>query len=127
MDDQKKQNWLERTVLWISALLVAATFVFLIYRAITDESTSPDIEIIYGSMEPKGEYFALPVIVKNNGTQTAENVHIEITTGTGKDQQKSEIDFQYLPGQSSVKGWTTFREKAEKEEIKARVVGYTTP
>ncbi len=127
MDDQKKQNWLERTVLWISAVLVAATFVFLIYSAITDESTSPDIEVSYGSMEAKGDYYALQVTVKNNGTQTAENVHIEITTGTGKDQQKSEIDFQYLPGKSSVKGWTTFKEKAETEEIKARVVGYTTP
>lgn len=127
MDKEKKKNWLERVILWISAILVAATFVFLIYRAIIDKSTSPDIEIMYGSMETKGEYYALPVKVKNKGTQTAENVHIEITIGSGKDEQKSEIDFQYLPGQSSVNGWTTFKEKAAKDEIKARVVGYTTP
>ena len=127
MDDQKKKNWLEHTVLWTSTILVAATLVFLIYRAITDESTSPDIEIIYGSMEEKGGYYALQVTVKNHGTETAENVHIEITTGTGKSAQKSEIEFPYLPGQSSVKGWTTFREMVEKDEIKARVMGYASP
>lgn len=127
MDDQNKKNWLEHAVLWISAILVAATLVFLIYRAITDESTSPDIEVIYGSMEAKGQYYALQITVKNHGTETAENVRIEITTGTGKEVQKSEIEFQYLPGQSSVKGWTTFREMAEKEQIQARVVGYTSP
>lgn len=127
MDDHNKKNWLERIVLWISAVLVTSTLVFLIYRAITDESTSPDIEVIYGSMEAKGKYYALQVTVKNHGTETAENVHIEITTGIGDKAQKSEIEFQYLPGQSSVKAWTTFREMTEKEEIQARVVGYTSP
>ena len=127
MGDQKKKNWLEHLVLRFSTILVAATLMFLIYRAITDDSTSPDIEVIYESMETKGEYYALPVTVKNHGTQTAENVHVEITIGAGKDVQKSEIRFQYLPGQSSVKGWTTFQDKAEKENIRARVVGYSSP
>lgn len=93
MDDQNKKNWLERIVLWISAILVASTLLFLIYHAITDESTSPDIEVIYGSMEPKGKYYALQVTVKNHETQTAENVYIEITTAIGDKAQKAVIEF----------------------------------
>lgn len=127
MDKEEKKNWLERIVLWISAGLVAATLVFLIYENVSVQPSSPNILISYDQMEAKGEYYALQVTVKNAGAKTAENVQIEITAGRGENPEKSQLQFQYLPGRSSVKGWTTFRKKVDKKDIEAHVIGYVTP
>ena len=127
MEDKNKKNGLEWTVLVISGLLVFFTLGFLIYEMIYEKETSPDIVVSHGRIETKEDYQALPVSVTNKGAETAENVRIEIIVGTGRTEEKSQMEFQYLPGQSSVKCWATFRSDTAVNNIQIHVLGYSTP
>lgn len=127
MDDKEKKNWLEKFVLVTSVVVVGVVLVFLVYRVFTDETVPPNIDVQYGAAEAKPNYMALPIKVSNRGTQTAENVRVEITVGVGENMQISEIDFAYIPGQSSVEGWACFESIDPDEQIETRVISYTSP
>lgn len=127
MENKNKKNGLEWSVLAISGMLVFFTLGFLIYEMIYEKQTSPDIVVSHGKIETKENYQALSVSVTNKGAETAENVRIEIIVGTGRTEEKSQMEFQYLPGRSSVKGWATFNIDTVVDNIQIHVLGYSTP
>ncbi len=126
MGEKNKKNALEWSVLVLSGILVFFTLGFLIYEMIFETQTSPDIVVSHGEIEQKENYLALPVIVTNKGAETAENLRIEITIGMGSEAEKSQMEFQYLPGQSSTKGWATFGKNKHVKDIQIHVLGYST-
>lgn len=125
--DADKKNWLEWTVTVSSGILVAFTIGFLTYQMIYEEKTPPDIEITLGKVVKKDGGFAIPVSVYNKGTETAENVMVEVVIEDGKMEEKSSISFQYLPRKSTVKGWVTFSVPPKSEKMKSRIIGYNIP
>lgn len=124
---KEKKNWLEWLITIISGILVFFTLGFLVYQLIFEERTPPNIAIVLGEISQKDDAFAIPIQANNSGTETAENVVIEIVSENGEDVEKAEITFSYLPGKSSAKGWITFNKKPEMASLKTHVVGYTTP
>lgn len=127
MDKKNKNNWLERIVLGVSGGLVFFVFGFLIYETIYEKQTSPDIVVSQGKIDRKENYWALPVSVTNKGSRTAENVRIEIIAGSGPITERSQMEFQYLPGRSTVKGWATFGPDTVLDSIRIHILGYTAP
>lgn len=127
MDKKNKKNWLEWIVLGVSGTLVFFTLGFLVYETIYEKQTSPDIVVSQGKMERKENYTAIPVSITNKGSKTAENVRLEITVGTYPNKEKSQMEFQYLPGRSTVNGWATFRSDTDLDSIRIHILGYTAP
>ncbi len=121
------RNWLEHVVTGVAALLVLCTLGFLIFKSISQEQTPPDIQVFIGDVVPKDQGYAVPVKVKNKGTQTAKDITIEIVSGEGESEEKGEISFQYLPGKSSVRGWVIFSNKPNGSSMTTHVLGYATP
>lgn len=123
----EQKNWLEWSVTVISGILVAFTIGFLIYQIIYEEQTPPDIVVVLGEVQFKDGGYALPIHTYNNGTQTAENVIIQIKMKHPESEEISEITFAYLPRKSSANGWVSFSKEPHPEFLSTRVVGYSIP
>jgi uncharacterized protein (TIGR02588 family) len=123
----EEKNWLEWLVTIISGILVFFTLGFLVYQLIYDEQSPPDIEIVLNEISQKDGGYAVAITAKNKGSQTAENVIIEISVEGMDSEEKARITFDYLPGKSSVKGWAIFTEKPQSDKLKTHVLGYELP
>lgn len=121
------KNWLEWTVTGVSAIIVLFTLSFLVYQWIMEEQTPPDILVTFGNTEIKQNYYAISVIAENKGAKTAQKVRIEISTGSEINAEKAHIEFDYIPGKSSVKGWVSFNQNPQSKKLKTHVLGYVTP
>ncbi len=124
---EETKNWLELVITGFAAILVIFTFAFLIYELIYEKQTPPDISVTLGEILKKDEGYSVPVSVKNNGSQTAKGIVIEITSEENGTQEKGQITFDYLPGQSSVRGWVTFTIRPASSTLKSQVLGYAIP
>lgn len=112
-NSKEGKNWLEWLVTIISGILVLFTIGFLITQIIWNDDTPPDIIVTLSEGEIRADYYAIPITAKNLGTQTAQNVRIEIVQAEMQTQEKGFIEFDYLPGKSSVKGWVNFTKKPD--------------
>ncbi len=121
------KNWLEWLVTIISGILVLATFAFLTFQLIKNEQSPPNLSVSLGEVIEKDGGYSLRVSVKNQGTETAENIVIEIYSNAKNSVERGQVRFQYLPGKSTVKGWVSFSEKPETNLLKSKVLGYVTP
>ena len=126
-DNKEEKNGLEWTITIISGIIVVFTLGFLVYQMIYEEQTPPDIVVVLGGVSQKDGAFAIPIKATNKGTETAENVLIEIILKDGVIEEKSEINFAYLPRKSSVNGWVIFSKKPESKNLQTRVIGYSIP
>lgn len=127
MGEGQNRNWLERTVLSIGSLLVCATIGILAFDIVATEQRSPDI-VVFADRAQRGEqHFAVHVRARNNGTETAQDVVIEVRTGKDGDGETARLEFPYLPGKSTVNGWVTFRQDPTGRALDFRVLGYGTP
>ncbi|WP_034259160.1 hypothetical protein [Aequorivita capsosiphonis] len=122
-----ERNWLEWAISILSGILVCFTLGFLAYQLIFEEQTPPNIRVVLGEVSQKDEAFAVPLEAFNKGTETAENVVIEVVLDEESDKEKGQITFEYLPGKSSVTGWVIFTKKPLSKRLKAHVIGYSTP
>lgn len=126
-DKQEEKNWLEWTITIISGILVVFTFGFLVYQMINEEQTPPDIVVVLGEVSEKDGAFSVPIKATNAGNETAENVLIEIVLKGEPQEEKSQMNFAYLPRKSSANGWVIFSRKPELKDLETRVIGYTIP
>lgn len=126
-DNKEEKNWLEWTITIISGILVVFTLAFLVYQMIYEEQTPPDIVVVLGIVSQKDGAFAVPIKATNKGTETAENVIIEITLKGHPNDEKSQMTFAYLPRKSSANGWVIFSRKPDLKDLQTRVIGYSIP
>lgn len=127
MGKGQERNWLERTVLAIGTLLVCATTGILVYEMIATEQSPPDIVVSADRTQRGEQHFAVHVRARNNGTETAQDVVIEVTAGKEGEGETARLEFPYLPGRSTVEGWATFRHDPTGGALYFRVLGYGTP
>jgi uncharacterized protein (TIGR02588 family) len=127
MERQQKRNWLEITILTLGIILVSTTIGILVYDMLIAEDSPPDIVVSFSKVERGVQNYALHVSAKNNGTQTAQDVVIEVRVGKGENEEASQLEFSYLPGRSTVNGWVTFEQNPSKAGVAFRVLGYSTP
>ncbi len=126
-NSKEGKNWLEWTVTIISSILVLFIIGFLISQIIWSEDTPPEIEVTLGEVTYLSDYYAIPITAKNLGTKTAQKVRIEIKQPKNINTEKGFIEFDYLPGKSSVNGWVNFSEKPDAASLIIHVLGYSTP
>lgn len=126
-DKKEEKNWLEWTITITSGILVVFTLGFLVYQMLYEEHTPPDIVVVLGEVSEKDGAFSIPIQATNVGTETAENVIIEIILKGEPSEEKSQMTFAYLPRKSSANGWVIFSRKPDSKDLHTRVIGYSIP
>lgn len=111
----------------MGTLLVCATIGILAYDILATEQRPPDIVVSFDRAQRGEQHYAVHVRARNNGTQTAQDVAIEVTAGKGGGAETARLEFPYLPGRSTVNGWVTFRRDPTGGALEFRVLGYSTP
>ena len=125
--DRENKNWLEWSITIISGILVVFTLSFLVYQMVYENQTPPDIVVVLGEVLEKDGAYSVPIKATNKGTQTAENVVIEIILEGNLNEEKSQMTFAYLPRKSYANGWVIFTRKPNSKDLKTRVIGYSIP
>lgn len=119
---------LEWAVGLLGALLVAATVGFLLYDALRDNGTPPDVRITAEAPIALQNGWLVPITLLNQGGTTASGLRVEgELRGPEGAVQRSETIFDYLPPRSPRKGGLFFSEDPGRYALTVRAVGYTQP
>lgn len=122
-----KRNPLEWTVFAVGLIATLAILGYLGYEIATFRPGSPQIEVVLGKAERRGEEFVVPVTAKNRGDETFEGVLLEATLTRGKEEEKAQFELAFLPRRSQREGWFTFTGDPERGRLEARAIGYERP
>ena len=106
-------------------ILVAASIGIMIYRAATQETTPPRLEVVVDLIEPNGDGYLVKFIVKNTGNQTAAAVAVE---GELKAASETAVaTLTYVPSNSARRGGLFFTKNPQQFDLQIRVTGYEEP
>ena len=118
---------------WIIAgvglILVVAALGTTAYRAVTEESTPPIIEIsIIEPVVPMANGYLVKFQVKNTGTQTAASLTVEGSLNRGGESvETSTTTLNYAPANSRREGGLFFTKNPNEFELNIRALGYEKP
>lgn len=127
-----QKNWLEWTVFAVGLLLLLATSGYLVAQSLRHGHQPAALTVSLGEpWAPVGvdpPHFIVPISVQNDGGQTAAEVDIEVMlVEGGKQIERRELTFAFVPHLSSRAGALTFEHRPEPGQLKARVLGYLEP
>ena len=128
----EKQSLQKNALEWIvfagGCVLVLGIICYLAVTAATLGNSPPDIKIILGKPQPEGEYYHVPVTVRNAGDQTAEGVLVEVELQPqGKEKETAEFEAAFLPRHSQREGAVIFKSDPRQGKLATRVLGYAKP
>lgn len=119
---------LEWIIAAIGLILVVTVLGTTLYRAVTEESTPPILEISVDSIVPIGNNWLVKFRVKNTGKQTAAALTIEGTLKRGTESVEiSTATLAYMPANSQREGGLFFTKNPSEFELKIRASGYEKP
>ncbi|MCY7346126.1 MAG: hypothetical protein LH614_07870 [Pyrinomonadaceae bacterium] len=123
-----------KTPFW--ELVIAAAGLFLVvvatgttlYRAMTEETTPPQIKVSFASSEPSGDGYLVKFRVVNSGNQTAAAVTIEGELKNGTESvETSSATLTYAPANSERRGGLYFSKNPQQFDLQIRATGYEEP
>jgi uncharacterized protein (TIGR02588 family) len=108
--------------------LVAATVVFLGYKAIANDDAPPDIAIRTDSVAAVGGGYLVAISAVNRGDRAAANVQVQgdLRSESGT-VETSEMTFQHLPARSERKGGLFFTRDPRALRLTVSARGYEHP
>ena len=119
---------LEWIVFAVSLVVVAGTLGFLAWDGLQGEDSPAALSVEIGRPEPRGNAWAVPVTVRNDGDATAEGVQVEVTLeAPGAEPERAGFEALFVPRRSKREGWVTFRSDPSRGRLSGRVAGYETP
>jgi uncharacterized protein (TIGR02588 family) len=134
--DDKKENQKQpkTTTVW-EWLIAAAGFMLVvgvigstIYRATTEKTTPPKLEIGIDSIVPTASGYLVKFRVKNTGNQTAAAVAIEGELKSGTESaETSDATLNYAPANSERHGGLFFTKNPQQFDLQIRATGYQEP
>lgn len=123
-----EKNALEWAVFVVSLALLAAVVAGLVVDASRGGADAPQLEVHLGAAERLGPHFRLPLVVENRGGATAQAAVVEVTLQAGgREVERAELSFAFLPRRSTRRGWVVFRHDPSCCEVVARPLGFETP
>lgn len=135
-DKQQSNNKREITeppaLEWLAAavglILVVGAVGFMIYQAVAQEKTPPNISVAVDSIKPNGDGFLVGFRVVNRGTQTASALNIEGELKKGEESiETSSVTLDYAPSNSGRKGGLFFTKNPKDFDLQIRATGYEEP
>ena len=135
-EKEKKENR-ERhkeTPIWewiiaaVGLILVVGAIGTTLYRAVTEESTPPILEISVKAIVPTSNGYLVEFRVKNTGNQTAAALTIEGELKRGTESvETSTASLAYAPANSQREGGLFFTKNPNEFELNIRATGYEKP
>lgn len=123
-----KKNAVEWSVFVVSLILVGATVALLIADAFRGRTEPPDVKVQFGTPIQRSSGWAVPMVIRNEGDETGENVHVEVALQRdGRDVEVAEVTIAFLPRKSRREAWALFREDPRGYSVVARAVGFERP
>jgi uncharacterized protein (TIGR02588 family) len=117
---------------WLAAaigfLLVAGTIGFLVYDALTEKDTPPQITVEAKEIIQQEKGFLVKFEIENKGDNHASEVEVEGKLMQGeKEKESSTVAVGYAPSHSKKSGGLYFTENPRDYELKLRIPGYNEP
>ncbi len=130
--ENRKQSDTTTVWEWLTAaaglILVSAAIGSTLYRAATEESTPPKLEISVDSIAPNGDGYLVKFTVKNTGNQTAAALIVEGELKNGAESiETSTATLAYAPSNSERRGGLFFTQNPNQFNLQIRAAGYEEP
>lgn len=123
-----EKNRLEWAVFGLGLVLVLATVGFLAWDAATGTGSPPDLLVTLGAPEPRSEGWAVPVVVRNRGQETAEGARVEVVLELPDGgREEAELELAFVPRGSEREGWVQFLHPPASGRLTGRVTGFEQP
>ena len=123
-----RRNWVEWTALAVSGAAIVALVGFLVVDGLTHPERRAVLAVVPRPAEAVGSTFQVPIRVRNDGYQSAENVDVEVVLKDGEsDVDTGSVSIPFLPARSSVEAVVVFGEDPAKFRVEGRVLGYEVP
>jgi len=135
-EKEKKENQerQKETPVWewiiaaVGLILVVAALGTTLYRAVTEESTPPILEINIEAVHAANNGYLVEFRIKNTGNQTAAALTIEGELKRGEESvETSTATLTYAPANSQREGGLFFTKNPNEFELKIRALGYEKP
>lgn len=134
--DSKKENIQRQetpALEWLAAgigfILVASTIGYLIYSAVTQGDSPPNLSVENYTISKSGNDYLVQFTLSNSGENNAAEITVEgkITEGE-KDLETSAVTIDYAPAHSTREGGLIFKHEPVKDKnFEIRAVGYKKP
>ncbi len=119
---------LEWIVFGLGLVLVLGTLGYLAWDALQGDDSPPDLSVTLGRPERRGEGWAVPVVVRNRGGETAEGAHVVVTLELpGGGEEEAEYDVAFVPRGSRREGWVHFLHPPGTGRLTGKVSVYEKP
>lgn len=118
---------------WLSAaigfILVASTIGYLIYSAVVQGDSPPNLSIENYTISKNGNDYLVQFTLSNSGDNNAAEITVEgKITGGEKDLETSAVTIDYAPAHSTREGGLLFKHEPVKDKnFEIRAVGYKKP
>ena len=119
------RNAAEWVSLAIASLLVLAVLGIIVVMWVSSSGEEARFVITAGEVRQANSLYYLPVTVSNMGDQTAADVLLEGTVGSGEMAEISETTFTFVPGHSEQQATLVFTQ--EPADVQLRVASYQQP
>ncbi|GGD89148.1 hypothetical protein GCM10011515_06020 [Tsuneonella deserti] len=128
-ESRRRKDWLEWIAGGIGLLLAILLIGTIGYEAaIGNREAAPVIRFEIASVEPAGQFYLVEIEARNISESTAQQVEVEATlTNGGRETEKAVMTFDYVPGQSTVKGGVFFTNDPRAGNLQIRPLGYSQP
>lgn len=125
---QKETPVSEWIIAAVGLILVVAAIGTTLYRAITEESTPPNLEVSVEKIVPAVNGFLVEFQVSNTGNQTAAGLIIEGQLKKGDESvETSTATLTYAPANSIRHGGMYFTKNPNEFDLQLRAMGYEKP
>ena len=126
--ETKDGHWIEWATGVISLLLVLAVIGWIAFRAITTEPSPPRLEVHPLLSETVSEDHRINFTVRNEAPKTAAAVTIRaVLTRNLVTLEEVDVTFDYVPGESEVKGTVIFQTDPTDASLRIGAVSYREP
>lgn len=126
-DENRTKNSLEWTVFGLSTVLVLAVIVLLAIAATRTRPGPPRLRVTTGKPAAAAGWITIPVTVRNEGGQVAENVHVRVVIGAGDSRLEAGFTIAYVPRDAERKGSVSFRSDDPNPQPTCEILGYREP
>jgi uncharacterized protein (TIGR02588 family) len=118
----------EWAVAAVGFIVVVSVIGFVLYQAMTNESSPPDIRLSVQSVRPLQQGYVVEIRVDNRGDTTAAGLQIEGTLRDGSgNEERAEAGVDYVPSHSTVTTGLFFRGDPRAGKLDLRPLGYRQP
>lgn len=125
--EQPPPFW-EWVVAGIGAVLLVATLAFLGHQALQPREEAPVPAVTVLGIEQQAAGFVVRLKVRNEARTTAADLRVAgVLRQDGRELERSDTEFQFVPGRSSREGGLFFTRDPRRHALEVRAESYQKP